>query len=186
MRLVQHTALGILHNTTGPSPHQHHDISNLDTHQTRRIHTTHTHTTTKRTGRIPAMGGQCHFVRRAHQHWFLGRTAYKRGAGAHNNNNNNNKVGVPGTKRQSVGRVWGLDLAAFTWASWGAGGCYFGPWLGHTKRVCRSREEERTGIMYIECGMGIPPLAPCRALYRILSGGWLYAITAEAESGLAE
>lgn len=31
--------------------------------------------------------------------------------------------------------------------------------------------------MYIECGMGIPPLAPARALYQILSGGWVYTIS---------
>lgn len=33
---------------------------------------------------------------------------------------------------------------------------------------------------------GNTPFGPCRALYQILSGGWLYAITAEAESGLAK
>lgn len=152
MRLVQHTALGILHNTTGPSPHRHDDIYNLDTHQTRCIHTT------KRTGRIPAMGGQWHLYdgRINTGSWDERRTDEERG---HTTTTTTRRPGCRGQKGNQSAGLGGFGFGSIYMGVLG-GGCYFGPWLGRTKRVFGDAERGAGDNVY-RMWDGNTPFGPC-------------------------
>lgn len=158
MRLVQHTALGILHNTTGPSPNRHHDISNLDTPNT--MHTHHTHTHHHQTDRPNTRDGwSMTFCTTGASTLVLGTNGVQTRSG-----------GTQQQQQQQQGRGAG-DKKAIGWTGLGFGfgsiymGVLGGGWvlfraLAWANKACLEiPRRRRTGIMYIECGMGIPPLA---------------------------
>ncbi|KAK1833162.1 hypothetical protein QBC39DRAFT_53243 [Podospora conica] len=110
-------------------------------------------------------------VRRAHQHWFLGRTAYNRQGAA---------------RTATTNRGWGAKRA-IGWVGgggrfWIHSGIYMGvllfrgaAWGKQSRLIPRRRRRRRSGIMYIEWdGMGIPlflsgPVGGGRCMS---GGGW--------------